>query len=519
MAILAMCPDKACGELFEVPDSAVGTEVRCPACGKVQVISVQQRPRSAPVYGGEEPGQVESEGESPRPAAEHPQPRAEEPEDDEIDFGEVEPDTENGERIELGDEEEAPFLPVRTRREVRSLYAKPRPTSAPPRPAPSKPGERFLVHEDLPADDALGGLVAREEPEEDKQENKLVVVAFVAVGGIGLLAGLLTGTGLGGEWKTVGALVGAGVGWVIGVLAAFMLILAHPKDEVPKVRCLTCGNVFPAETDSCRWCGAKLPPPDVSPLTAGCLNSHNYAVSNARSAVTLATLVAIPAALIVGGFRLPEVYADAPAQLPPVLTGVSILLAFLVGACWLRYFLTVAGGTLVSYERAPDAPKIWDLHNIVVGVKGLGVAALYVVPLFTIPLLPLAMLRLAAPRQVGVYDPVRNTRAALNHARDFAVMWLWVLLWLAAMAFSMAVAVLLFNLKSLIPEMEPQAELIVRTLLLGGEIAMIAGAACVCGTAVFRCIGLFGRQNARELLLDDSRSVAPAAGDDGATLE
>ena len=527
MAILAMCPDKLCGELFEVPDAAAGQQVRCPACGKVQTIAAQERPRTKPVHGEDLP-QPEDLGEPlatggeedlpffeaedeqlPLAAEETPLPRPAAQEEDELDFGVDEEPPKAPQRgkpargaadLPPPGEDEESFMPVQTRREVRSLYSH--------RPK-SRAAERIAIPEEPAGDESMLGLFAGEVADEQEQaENKLVVAALVAVGGIGLVAGALAGAGLGGEWPVLGALLGAGCGWVIGVLAAFMLILAHPKDEVPKVRCTTCGNVFPADIESCKWCGAALPGPGVSPLTAGCLASHRYAVSNAKSAVGLAMLVAVPAAMIYAAFNLPQ----APKELPPILTALSVVLAFLVGSCWLRYFLTVVSSTLLSAERAPEAPRVWDLHNLAVGIKGIGAAVIYILPLFTVPLLPLAMLRLSSPRQHGAFDPVLNTRAALAHARDFAALWLWKLLWLAVVAFSTAIIILLFNLKELIPTMEGDAKIIVDTLLLGAEVAIIAVAAAVCGTAIFRCIGLFGRQNAKPLLLqDDYRAPAAAS--------
>jgi hypothetical protein len=137
------------------------------------------------------------------------------------------------------------------------------------------------------------------------------------------------------------------------------------------------------------------------------------------------------------------------------------------------------------------------------GGKSLAVLAVYVLPLVTIPLLPLAALLLAYPagkspqadRAAGgaATNPAAAARAAWRHAKGFAVLWLFLLMWLAGMALAGVVVWILYGLRHWLPPMEGFTRAILSVTLSAFAVAAAALVAGIFGVAMARCVGALGR--------------------------
>jgi len=133
------------------------------------------------------------------------------------------------------------------------------------------------------------------------------------------------------------------------------------------------------------------------------------------------------------------------------------------------------------------------------------VVALYVVPIFTMPLLPLGLLSLSGPEKTGAFNPARVVRTAWRRARNYANLWLMLLMWAASLMLAIVVVrMTIHKAEGLLPLVEGTSRIQLSILLTAVEIALDAMFICVFGLAICRCIGLFGRQNAPLLSADTS---------------
>jgi hypothetical protein len=343
--------------------------------------------------------------------------------------------------------------------------------------------------------ESLGG----EEVElEGMLDNRRVVAALFFIGLIGMVGGLLVGGALWKEQMILGAFIGAGIGWVGGFILAFLLVLANYNEDTDRLRCLVCGRSFPAGTDTCRWCGAILSEPDYSELTLGCSHAWGYATSNW---ISIIAMVMLPEAVLLMNYCLYRLQELTPAleSYSWALGSLSGVLFFLLFAYATQFLCSAIGGTLLKQDYAPNPPSFWSLDNIAVGFKALGICALYIAPLFTVPLLPMSLLRLTRGKNSLIFNLPQAVGDISRHARDYAILWLWLLVWLAALSLAVVVTLLVCTFIGRIEVSGEYAETSRQVIVLVVKTGLIAAAGCTCGLAMFRCIGLFGRENFGDL--------------------
>ncbi len=487
-----MCSNSECGELFEVPDTAVGRKVQCPACGAVQVISGP--PEDSPLTGP---------GESDRPD-----------EDKSLDVQllalgpEAWPSDSPREKVPQGAEGQP-------KGEVDLTPVKKKPSSLAELAATKKPDQQEQPEAEVEVESVFspifdsrpvflsseaGGLPATAESGiEGTLANKWVTATILLVGLLGMVVGALLGAHFFRSQQIIATFTGGAVGWVVGFVFTFFLALGLEGEEPGKVRCRICRNLFSAGTVICKWCGSTVLTENINPLTTDCLAAGRYALSRLRSVYWLALLLMAGGLLFVGTSRLVEAFPAELTSWRPVLLGLCTLIAFLIFAYWLQYLLSVVNQTVMDFNEAPDLPDFWDLSNVVVGVKGLGVLAMYVLPLFTIPLLPVGLFRLAAPGRSNAFNLPQVIRTAWTQAKDFVILWLWLLLWCSVLIFAVAATEGLCRLGDLLPSVEGYSAEVLKVTISAVGLAIVGAAACISGLAMFRCIGIFGRYNAAAL--------------------
>ena len=288
------------------------------------------------------------------------------------------------------------------------------------------------------------------------------------------LAGMLVGLAAGAAWMQtrplLGALAGAGIGWVCGFIFAFLLASTAEAPDAPDAT------------------------PALSPMAAGCLHAGAYARSGAGNVFLLAIILTAAYLLLAGLDRLLLEFPDDLGPRIPTLIAVASLTGFLVLGYWMEFFATVMTDTVGGSSASPSLPGLFPPRFLATGIKVLLVLAVYVAPVVTLPLLPLGLLWATCPARVGAFGPIRNTRLALRNAREFVVLWMFLLLWAAALVLAVVVAIGLHRLTEVFPQTTGSGAVILSMTFQGILTAVIGAAAGLFGLAMFRCLGLFARQ-------------------------
>jgi len=506
-----MCSNPECGEIFDAPDEAAGREFPCPACGAMQMVAAsgvasapaEQPPEPAPRPPAAEPEQPEAEelqAVEPEPVeATPPPPRAEAPPAPPRPLG----------------EDEIDLTPaVREPPEQKAPSAAPVPAAPTGANAGSEELDRrlsdLLDDTTFPLEDDWSDRSAPPGPGSyGVLENKLVTVTVLVIGLLGMSGGLLAGLSWFTTQRILAAYVGAGLGWVAGFIIAFLLVLGVDKEEVRKIRCPFCGSVWPAETETCGVCGLRLVPTMGASLTDDCLKAGSYALTNLLSVYFLAILLVVGYLLTAGSHHLVREFSAAVEPFGPVVYGLCGIIGFLIFAYWLDFFLSAIAGTVARSDEAPGLPRFWSVDTLATGLKGLGVVIVYVLPVFTMPLLPLGLLLLSTPGKRRAFDLAGAVKTAWRHARDFTILWLLLLLWIAGMVLAIVVANLLYRLRALIPPLEGASGIVVAMVPTAVAIAVIGVIVGIFGLAMFRCIGMFGRYNASALFRRPGKPTPP----------
>ena len=84
-------------------------------------------------------------------------------------------------------------------------------------------------------------------------------------------------------------------------------------------------------------------------------------------------------------------------------------------------------------------------------------------------------------------------RVAWRNARTFAILWLVLLMWLAAAALAGAALAAVVQLASLIPAVESYPGIVLRAILSALGASALTAIIAIFGLAIFRCIGAFGQ--------------------------
>ena len=484
MAILVICTRPNCGEIFDVPDAAGGTQVSCPACGAAQLVPAGQAEGPQPVADVRlEAPQAEKHPEIPLAALLTP---------DEA------PD----------DARQAPSLSREAPRPVPAKAPPPTHTDAPTKvqtPAPVQAGQGRpsvqAAQESLgePVDETLPALLeegiasARVPPRLDEGvlELKAGTVLPVVAGYVGIAVGLAASLLLAADWQVAWAYAGAAAGWAAGFVFALMVMLSVDDVTLMVARCAVCGNVFSPGTESCRFCGSLSLAPTISPLVADCVTAGASAAGGPGEVYWLAVLAAVVAL----GW-------EAFVYLRSLLTGE---LSFL--RPWLAVPFAAAGLVILGYWAARLIRQVGEglsdpseessaraSRRLGAGLAAAAIAAMYVLPLVTLPLMPLAVLAAGEGRWSVAVNPL----AALNRLRaagkGFVLLWLVLLLWVGVMALAIAALLMAaYWLSAAIPHVDTASRLAMSLAVEAISAAMVGAVAGAFSLAACRCIGLFGR--------------------------
>ncbi len=518
MPILVMCSNPDCGEFYDVPNDSGGGKVQCPSCGTLVEAPLSETTDEAATGAEMDLSTKEASASGTATIGQAMSAPSLDPPGSAEAVIDLTPD----------DKQYAASGAVATPKE-------PIPVSPPPveedvdfsqvedRDAPGETGMRSALldavtdddfdrdDDDTWGDDAEGdelGLVAGDKTENgvDKTlEHRWVVGTMMLVGMFGIAGGALIGMLCYPDQMIFAAFVGGCLGWVAFFTLSFLLVLSNEREEEARVQCTVCFRVFPVGTQTCRLCGAPLQNTGVGPLVAEFRDAASYAFRD-RGAIFLMAVLLMIARVAFDVCNLLKEWVKteswAPSWSSHVLTGVSVFVGFLVFATWADYLLRALYRTLTMPSSPPMRPRFGSLDGLVTGFKALGVLAVYFVPLFTIPLLPLALLYLGARRGKGspLLNPIRLSRIILDHTRDFVILWLWVMLWGAAMIFGTMVARVICQLSELVPSYQDFSGVALKMLFKAIEMALIGAVACVTSLVICRCIGVFGRKNADTLL-------------------
>lgn len=334
-------------------------------------------------------------------------------------------------------------------------------------------------------------------PEEgDVLEHKQAGWTILILGMLGILAGMAVGLAFFDTHKLAAVYIGGAAGWAAGFAVAFLIVLNSDKSEGWRIRCPICHNLHPSDAQSCSWCGADMTGATIHPLAADCLGAGSFGLSNTLSILWMALLAVAMTFLFCGTIRLIDLQGQYLGQWTYVMAGACVVVGILTLGFLMQFFLSATSQTLTHSRTAPDMPPVFALANLLAVGQMIAVAALYIAPILTMPLLPLGLLRLASPKLGHPLDIRGVFRIAWRNPKEFAILWLMMLLWAAGLGLSVAVIVMVSSpINSLLPQAPPDSasEAILSIVLWSVAMAALAIATCIFGLAIFRCIGQFGR--------------------------
>lgn len=507
MAILVMCTNPDCGELFDVADTAAGTEVTCPACGAPQTITSQApaAPTEAPAATTEAPAAAEPA--LPEPTDEIPAAPRDEPS---VEFVPVDagPQADRPRNVQPAAPAPAAQGPP--------TEAEPEPEAPPAdEPAPEageSPAYQTVDELDTGLDREWGEMFSIAEPspqtaapepgeqgEQGVLEHRPAAAAVVMLALVGMGGGAVAGLAWIPLHLVLAVYLGAIGGWVVGFVLGLLMVLAVDRPEESKVRCGVCRALCRVEAELCPWCGSPVGRQVVDPMVAGGLSAWEYALSSLRSVLVLTVMPVAAYLLYAGADGLAAMFPGALEPWRPVGIALGAALGLGILGYWMEYMLTAAGDTIRRGERAPSSQNPLSPANIAAVGKLLAVLGMYVVPVFTLGLLPMGLLVQATPQQGGALNPLRTARLAWKCPKDFVVLWLVWLLWSAAAVLACIVVLALYGLTESLPSVGGASQVALKTTLGALTVGVLSWIACLYGLMVFRCVGLFGRLNARAL--------------------
>ena len=532
MAILVICLNPACGEIFDVPDDAGGTMVTCSACGSQQTAGAAPKVKAPAKKAPEKSSPPASAAGDVRPSA--PAGEAElslTPEPASLDLAEDAPPPAPK---PLTKPPAGPVTPQRQKDDAAKAATpaspaegdidfgapedeKPRHRPAPQPVVPFSPSQQesqepLGVEELTSLDDIEVPKEFQKQADQGVLEHKKAPRIILAIGTGGLMLGALLGMAL-FDNPIAGLYAGGGAGWAIGFAAAFMFVLAAERGEISRVRCPLCNNIFPAETESCTWCGVAAPP--LVPLTAEYTDSIHYARTTPWAIAWLTLLVMVATLVLSAVYELllpANGLAGKIGDFWVLLVALCVLVGFVVFSQVVRFWTSASADTLLRRrDRAPNAPEFFSGDTYAMGVKCLAGLVLYVMPVVTLPLLPLGFLGLSACRKGALSVPA-SIRIIKTYSRDVVVLWLMLLLWCGglALSLSLATAVAWTILQFMPTDYEVYVNSVYRVLLRAVVGGIYAVPSLIFGLAIFRSLGVFGRHaSALFVRTAQSKPLAP----------
>lgn len=185
----------------------------------------------------------------------------------------------------------------------------------------------------------------------------------------------------------------------------------------------------------------------------------------------------------------------ALGSVAPYIALARALAIVMLGGSFLRFYLDCVTGSLDGLNELPDVPEFELRESFRMGLKGLAVLLIYVVPVLTIPLLPVGLLALGYTADARGFNVLRVGRAAVKRPGALALLWLFLLVWGAALVAGCGLVVWLFRAMAAgLLSGQPGFGSLLLTLSTGA-VATVA-LAVVFHTfvvAMFRCIAMFGR--------------------------
>ncbi len=487
MTILHKCSNPGCGRQLNVADEFSGLMVRCPGCGKVEAVALDAPPIRQVTPQVRPNGTA---GTSPL---------------DELgvatgfdDGGDVSAD-------ELADElaNEAP---------ARQFSQVP-PAAKPVAPQASTGQAATQQQQQQPKPQARRGTYVPEMPMEmppsdsDAQDalgSQTTMWTIFTLGIIGICAGFAIGFYYSGAFGILGAYIGAGAGWLVGL--AYGLVMALGMERAPDqkssaiVICNQCGATFTTSLSNCPQCGRSRPQTISEAASSEYVNAMSYGLSNVQSIMQLIGLFFIAQLLsgLIGTILPMQFELSVPVTL--ALKAVTVLVKVLVIGYTLRFMLSITSRSLIGASQLPDLPPLKPFHSLMTIFRSLGVVLFYVAPAVTIPMLPLGLLALAYTNNARSYNVFWAGRCAVKKSRDLGILWLMLLVWLAAMALVLAVVSLgVFNLSFFTESGDDLEGLMVSVGVSALGQALLGAVAVIFGAALFRCVGIFGRANSKVL--------------------
>jgi hypothetical protein len=546
MAILVMCCNPSCGELMDTPESSVGKQFRCPACGTVQQVGApgpQQHQKTPIVLQAQANTVAPASAEVSAPAT----PASSAPQAERVPpakFAQAPREEFNLEPVELADEkhESSAGIPLLSEKYAAESASKSAPTDdvelipAGPRKLTSlteREKQKQLqqaganqtankvqqgsqskqvvfgsILDNLPMAEIHQPVAITQDPA--VLEHKLAGWMILIIGLVGMAVGLAIGL-IFFDNKLPAAYIGSALGWMAGFTTAFLIVLNSDKGEDSRVRCPVCYNSHPPEASTCTWCGSALTDATINPMADGCLHAGSYALSNGLSIFWFALLAIAMTILLKGTDVLIQHRSDVLGQWQYALIALCAIVGLAVYGFLMQFFINATSQSSTLSRTAPDMPSLLAISNFGMAGKSLAVMALYVMPVFTLPLLPLALLRLAIPKLGNAMDIRAVAKSAWRYSKDVAILWLLLQLWLAALALATMLAFMFFSqVQTILPHFEndPLSQGVLDIVAWSVGLAVLGLAVCIFGLALFRCIGLFGRQHVAAMTKNSNKGQA-----------
>ena len=538
MAVLIMCSNAECGELFDVPDSQRGKQVTCPTCGTTQL--VPEGPADKADISQSQPAKPARQSRPSHPGDLEHAPKEEE------DILKISPMSELDEppldqtskllmRAMSPTSPKAPVSPgdevdLSAQQDVggQSAAGFRQPTDS---ATVAEPSETILhdFQDDL-SDTPMDGLalLAPDEIQSPSESvemagesvlaSKTVAAIPFIVGIVTMPIGLVVGVYLFQSHAVLAAYAGAWLGWIAGMAFGFLVVFGAEGDTLRKVRCSVCGNVFPFGTKTCALCGSPLSAVPLNPLAKKCLSAGSYALSAGAGIYWMAMSLVIAVLGILGVRYLPTALPNWHVAVWLALAGLSGWFALAVLCYWMAFVRQVIRDGLSPQYTPAKVPSFWSLRNLSGGLKGLALAVLYVLPVCTFPLMPLALLSLEDARSKGPIGPITALRRLSRHIRDYALLWLFLLLWLGGLALAVVVTQAAIGvIKGMLPAMTGVSSGVVLLIVHAVTAGLMGAVVCIFIVAMSRCVGAFGRETIRsagDVPSAEESSTAPTGAED-----
>jgi hypothetical protein len=347
----------------------------------------------------------------------------------------------------------------------------------------SSPEELLAAQDNLAGQDAVLGSRAGS-------------VSLVVGGVVGMIVGAAAGALIPSQSPVLWTYAAGGLGWACGFVFTFLLLLGVEGIAAQGTVCGVCRSVSPAGASICGLCGSPLPQATIDPFIAQCMSARTFLARRAGTIYWAAMVSALAFAAYLGTRELKAQIASGSGGLR-FLSDAAAVAAALVAIAYLAALVrrTVASAFEDPSSRTPSG-TLWDPRRLAGGLGAAVVAVLYALPLVTFPLLPVAVLAASLGRWSTACSPWRVAKLVASSGREFALLWLMILLWSAAAALAVAVVLIAVSWSL---RLVPSTDNVSRTALLiaarSVAAALVAAGGVTFVLAALRCVGVFGARH------------------------